>query len=115
VYAATIAYIDYDSTEIPISNLFQPYLRKRKSYEHERELRAVVYGKMIERLPADDPRGEISDGGAKIPVNLDSFINRIFVSPTSPNWFRSVVEGVTRKYGVAATVKQSNLLAKPLF
>jgi hypothetical protein len=115
VFVGKVEYIDYDSAEIPISNLFHPYLRKRQSYEHEREVRAVVYSKMIERFTADDPRGAISDGGVKIPVDLNLFINVVFVSPTSPGWYRTLVEDVARKYGLAATVMKSNLLATPLF
>ncbi len=37
-----VNYIDYNKEVIPFGNAFYPYIHKRKSFEHERELRAVI-------------------------------------------------------------------------
>lgn len=40
---ATVQYIDYETEWIPEGNVITPFLRKRKSFEHERELRAIIW------------------------------------------------------------------------
>ena len=42
-YVGMVRYIDYSSDWIPTNNLFWPFLHKRKSFEHERELRAIIH------------------------------------------------------------------------
>ena len=42
VHVGKIDYIDYNSTLIPERNLYSPFLYKRKMFEHEREVRAIV-------------------------------------------------------------------------
>lgn len=36
-----IKYIDYKKDWIPEKNMFYPFVHKRKSYEHEKEVRAI--------------------------------------------------------------------------
>lgn len=40
-YIGIVKYIDYKTQWMPEGNAFYPYVHKRKSFEHERELRAV--------------------------------------------------------------------------
>jgi hypothetical protein len=118
VLAGTVEYIDYDSPSaaIPIGCFLAPFLRKRKSYEHEHEVRAILLRPNgSPPFAADDPCGAFSDGGVKVPIDLNSFIHNIFISPTAPGWFRTVVEEVAQRYRVVAPVKQSGLLATPLY
>lgn len=42
VYIGKVKYIDYKTDLIPEGNLFFPYLHKRKSFEYEHELRAII-------------------------------------------------------------------------
>jgi len=42
VMLGLVKYIDYAQTPIPEGNVFWPFVHKRQSYEHEREVRAVV-------------------------------------------------------------------------
>jgi hypothetical protein len=42
VYAGMVDYIDYELGTISQDNIFNRFLRKRKSFEHERELRALM-------------------------------------------------------------------------
>jgi hypothetical protein len=37
-YVGVVKYIDYDTDSIPEDNVFWPYVHKRKSFEHEKEL-----------------------------------------------------------------------------
>lgn len=42
VFVGQVVYIDYDKQSLPINNFLWPYVHKRKSFEHERELRALI-------------------------------------------------------------------------
>lgn len=42
VYVGRVLYIDYEQDTIPENNALWPYLFKRKSYEYESEIRAVL-------------------------------------------------------------------------
>ena len=48
VYIGRVTYVDYNHYFIPESNTFFPYLHKRHSFQHEREVRAVM-----QKLPTD--------------------------------------------------------------
>jgi hypothetical protein len=42
IYAGCVHYVDYDTVAIPDGNSYTPYLYKRLSFEHEREVRAIA-------------------------------------------------------------------------
>jgi hypothetical protein len=42
IYVGLVGYLDYDTTPIPEGNMFWPFVHKRLSFEHEREVRAVI-------------------------------------------------------------------------
>lgn len=37
-----VKYIDYDKDVFPLDNTFYPFTHKRKSFEHEREVRFLI-------------------------------------------------------------------------
>jgi hypothetical protein len=124
VYVGLVSYIDYDQELIraPRSNtplLFNtlyPLMHKRRSYQHEAELRALVTwsppltGKSLKavwRKPKDT--------GILVPVDLDLLIESVFVAPNAEPWFRKVVDSVSAKYGLSIQPRQSRLGEGPLF
>ena len=52
--------------------------------------------------------------GLYISVNLDTLINKIYVAPTSPDWFLDVVNEVCHKFYVARKPRRSDLLSSPI-
>src|SRR5262249_52953837 len=42
IYIGRVAYIDYRTGVIPESSEYEPFLHKRKSFEYEREVRALI-------------------------------------------------------------------------
>jgi hypothetical protein len=109
---APVTYFDYnvdDLSSIPIPESGLPELYrlmitpelcfKRKSFEHERELRVLTW----EKVP--EPTG----AGKYVPVNLDVLIERVYVSPLSPDWVAEVVSREMSHYGVASEVVHSRL------
>ena len=80
-----------------------PFFFKRKAYEHEKELRAVVG-----RPPPDSDAIE-EDNGWQLPVDVGRVIERVYVSPFSQQWFYELVQGVIRRYGLSIPVERSEL------
>ena len=111
-FAGIVRYTDYDNERMPEGNIFYPVTHKRRAFEHEREMRAVIwYG---DRGWEEDPDQADNPRGLSIRVDLDSFIDTVFVSPTAPDWFAAAVTAVVRKYGSSFGVVQSDL-ARPAY
>jgi hypothetical protein len=126
VFIGLVRYVDYDLDPMPEGNTLAPFVHKRHSFEHERELRAVVQDaeihKQVARFQAAtdlekalDPSIEPPPAGITVPVPLDTLIERIYVAPTAPSWFKKLVEKVAKRYAVPADVLQSSLVGKPVY
>ena len=107
-------YVDYDRTVIPETNLFYALMHKRRSFEHEHELRAV-WMDMPKEESAVLARAPNPEDGRYVPVDLGQLVERVLVAPTAPSWFRDAVQSVTECYRCGFPVLQSALDAKPLF
>lgn len=94
-----IRYIDYCKSYPDISF---PHFFKRRSFEHEREVRAVIL----------DMKAEPQVLGKPLGVDLQSLIVGVKVSPLSPSWFLDVVEDATRKYELSTSITVSSLVKK---
>jgi hypothetical protein len=109
-----VNYIDYETEWLPEGNTFYPFTHKRKSFEHEKEVRAVM-----QELPSPE-KGNIHDmkneiPGINIKIELNSLIKNIHVSPTAPKWLVDLTREITVKYGIAADVKKSDLYSEPVY
>jgi hypothetical protein len=113
-FMGVVQYIDYAEDLINIGDFISPIMHKRKSFEHEREVRAIVC-KVNGIIDRNDGRACVAAGGVKVEMDLNALINHVFVSPTSPVWFKDVVENLAIEYGLDAPVRHSNLLASPIY
>ena len=108
-----VQYIDYKLDFVPEDNLLRPFLYKRKSFEHERELRALI------GVADDDEEtwvGQtVGSVGRIVSVALADLIERVYVAPTSPEWFADLVQSVMTKYDLKKPVIKSHLDDKPSF
>ncbi|EQB2604496.1 hypothetical protein ACYHQC_003671 [Aeromonas salmonicida] len=95
-----IEYIDMKESYAGVNDAFW---RKRKYFEHEREVRAIV---------TDFESQEI---GKIIPCDLSVLIEEVFVSPKAPSWFVDLVNDVNDKYSVKVKVSSSELIEEPFF
>lgn len=106
-----IRYVDYESNEIPLDSIFSPFVHKRISFEHEQELRAIIWAE------EEQNRRKITENALGVPVkiDLDKLIQAIHVSPSAPQWFGDVVLTVMKKYGMSCPVECSNLYKRPIY
>ncbi len=119
-YIGVVKYIDYDTEWMPEGNTFFPFVHKRKSFEHERELRALM--QELPSMPDPDrktvsainriPNGE---AGRAVSVQVLELIEKVYIAPTSQAWFREIVKSVTSKYKIDVPVEQSALDRLPEF
>lgn len=103
-----VQYIDYDKSHIDFENVFCPFLCKRMSFEHEREVRALVYRSDLVGMSLEDIN-ESFGYGMNVRCDLDVLIEEVYVAPTSPAWFMDLVKSVLKRFGLEAPVRQSRL------
>ena len=124
VYVGTVNYIDYDQELIrdpgsntPLMfNLMYPLMHKRRSYQHEAELRALVMWEPRFRGNSLKPIWRPAKAtGMSVRVELGLLIESVFVAPNTEPWFRKVVDSVSAKYGLPIQPRQSRLGEDPLF
>lgn len=96
-----VKYIDYRKQFADIG--YGAFWYKRKSFEHEHEVRALFRN--------------YKNNGMGIPhqVNLEILIENVYVSPYAPEWFAEVVRDVVRKYELNKPVLYSTMTEKPFY
>ncbi|WP_431022579.1 hypothetical protein [Erwinia rhapontici] len=95
-----VKYIDMNKGYAGVNDAFW---RKRKSFEHEREVRALTMD------------FDMKDAGKIIPCDLSVLIEEVFVSPKAPGWFISLVNDINKKYSINIQVSPSELDEVPFF
>lgn len=109
-----VQYIDYETEMIKEEGLTNPFFYKRKSFSHENEVRAFIF-----ELPVTAPsdifdRGTIRDG-LQIKVDLSSLVQKVYLAPNAPPWFRDLVCSLIKKYEYNFEVVHSDLDKSPVF
>lgn len=117
VCGAAINYIDYAKESIP-EDLFSSFLHKRKSYEHEKEVRLLAmtnYPAQLSAVSGDEGNASPAPTAVSIPVDVQKLIKQVFVAPLAPEWIYELTKAVVRRYGYKFDVNQSDLAADPIF
>jgi hypothetical protein len=106
-----VKYVDYVKTPIPISNGLYQYTHKRLSFQHESEVRALIWRHDAVNRPL------VSEDAVTVSIDVDpdQLFAGVHVSPTAPPWFGELVESVTRHYGISASVERSSLYDRPSY
>lgn len=110
IFMGKVKYIDYDSDLIPYNEgLWATFLRKRKVFEYEKEIRAMY---LLSYEKSDYTK---TKRGGLVDVDLNILIEEVVLAPNTPYWFREVVESVISKYGYEFKVKNSIVDKSPIF
>lgn len=113
-FLGAVEYIDFERDWLPEGNTLYPFVHKRLSFSHEQEVRAV-FPQLPESGEALDMKAIPPEAGLDRAIDLDALIQEIYVAPTSPKWFKTLVEQVSRRYGLEKPIHQSSLDAQPFF
>jgi hypothetical protein len=89
-----------------------PYLlfffMKDMGYQFEKEIRLVALDKEFRRDIYNSKKGIYVDY-----KTVNSFIQRIRLSPTAPEWFDGIVSDLVKKYGIDAKIEHSRFFEQP--
>jgi hypothetical protein len=116
-----VKYLDYDADADLIEgwDALSPFVHKRKSFEHEKELRVLLQTlpkmKRSDGLPAHDLKATAQQTGCWVETDLAELIVKVFTAPQAEPWFRDLVESVCRKYGLVMQVRQSRMDSDPMY
>jgi len=103
IHIGTVKYIDEDNDTIDWTNVINYALHKRKSFEHEKEIRAIVFS------PSDN-------GGGSVNIDLETLIEKIYIAPNSPKWIYELIQNVVQRFGLPKTlVEESRMNGSPLY
>jgi hypothetical protein len=111
VHIGKVKYVDHFTSEVAVNNFFEFALLKRRSLEHERELRAVIWGRPLrfQNTITD------CDVGINAACCLDTLIEEIRVAPTAKDWFLEIVRSVSQAYRFGFSVQPSYLARPPIW
>lgn len=121
-----VQYLDYENDPMPQIYSFDPFLRKRKSFSHENEVRLIYQTPTTSGSYEKNSVGKYefrpNDGelfscmpGVSIKVDLSRLIKNVYVSPDSDNWFKDLVDSVLHRYCLSVELCQSNLNDSPVY
>jgi len=108
IYIGKVKYVDYERDWISEQNALEPFINKRKSYDYEQELRAVIQKTVIKNGKFDTFKPSFEEG-IDILVDLYLLIEKIYVAPTTSGWLFNLVKSVVVKYGLNKEVLRSSL------
>jgi len=114
-WRVNIGQVEYGYNRLDIgtvTNAFDRALKKRKSYEHERELRAVLSstphkgrgGMVLKRL---------ADPGEYVDVNLELLIETVHLSPLAKDWLVETTDLLLQMVGLPLSSRRSPLMDGP--
>lgn len=125
-----VKYIDYERDSMPTTPYLE-YRYKRRSFDHERELRALYIADRLKSVPV--PPNEIDPnakwystiktieveppdpGGVKIKTDLDQLVEKVYVSPQARPWYAELIRSLLRRYGRNWKVQHSSMDDDPVY
>lgn len=119
VFGGRVKYIDYSSEYIPTGNIFDPFMHKRLSFSHEREVRLVIMSgktsptRVENGLEVSEYLGP-EDAVIPIAVDLTRLVEHVYVAPDAPGWVVDVVTQITKRYGFGFDILHSDLGSDPV-
>lgn len=113
IFLGKVTYIDFTKESTKFYDHFEQFCIKRKSFEHEKEIRALITNLSFGNNDLDLSK-PLPDG-LGISVNLEKLIQNIYVAPNSPNWILKLVKNTVERCGYKFKVKKSHLDKRPLF
>ncbi|KZY43603.1 hypothetical protein [Oleiphilus sp. HI0086] len=114
LFIGKVFYVDYDNDLgfPPVPSPVEPFFYKRKSFEHEKEVRVLIQ-QLFEPHYGREP---LSEYGRNLSVDLELLIEEIVIAPFAPAWLFELMQSVVKRYGLdPSLVKRSVLNEAPSF
>ena len=94
------------------ANVMSAAMHKRRSFEHEHEVRAILTALPVDGWPNQSPFMAIELAGKRgtlVPVYLETLIHTVYVSPYAPAWIAPLIERLLVKLEFKVPVVASDL------
>jgi len=109
-FIGRVKYLDYDhpvSVGMQLDNMMSPAFLKRRSFEHEREVRVLQWHIVSPEGPVDFSKAHES---SELRVDLAVLIESIYISPMSPVWLVDALQQLLTRFGLPGVhVRRSEL------
>lgn len=102
VSGGLVQYVDYETYEPNDVNVLVWAVLKRLSFSHENEFRGLVLG-------VGGP------GGIAVPVDIETLVADVYVSPVTPNWMVDLLRSMMKRYGLEKEIIRSDLNSPPAY
>ena len=114
LFIGLVQYINYETEWLPEGYLLYPFMHKRNSFSHEKEVRIIK-----PEFPLENERLAIGKKntlkGILIKINLEELLENIYVAPTAPEWYYDLVVDISAKYNIKNKIQYSKLDELPVF
>lgn len=117
VTIGAVDYLDYQRDSWGPYRPFNAVFHKRRSFDHERELRAVIVRPTYDELGSNGNAAAVRHhpAGIDIPIQLPRLVHRVWISPRSAPWFAQLVATVSERLGCPLPLVRSSLYDAPDF
>lgn len=105
-YIGKVSYVDFDTQPVPDLNLLVPPFLKRKSFEHEREIRVLHW---LVPTDANGVQPSLAAESYSLTIEPDVLVERLYVAPSAPSWLPEALQELCRRFDLAADVTRSSL------
>lgn len=109
-----VRYVDYETGWIAESNPLAPFLYKRKSFEHEREVRALIPPEDVATILKRQST-QPNEPGKWVKIDIGQTIEKVVIAPDAADWFLELVQQVTTRYERCAVPVVRSALARTPF
>jgi hypothetical protein len=107
--------------ELISHNALIPIVVKRRSFEHESEVRLILDRQRDKNPAADNRPGQVFSNedafgpskGETVAVSIRNLIEKIVASPDYPEWAKASLQERVAAAGLEVTVEKSDLLTLP--
>lgn len=114
VYIGKVIYYNESAEQIPMDDPLAPFLHKRCMYQYENEVRCCY---IMNEAEKSEFKWEEQDtyNGVFIPIDLDMLIERIYISPYAPTWFRDLIARTNEAFHINKEIVHSTVFQSENF
>jgi hypothetical protein len=116
-FLGEVNYCDYSHCDIPVSsNMLTFAFLKRKSFEHEREVRVLICDFPDDGSKVDCSKAPEAAENVWLPVDVQAMIETLYISPTAPPWYLPYVCELLTNFGLPGIrVENSQLYSNNVY
>lgn len=113
IRTSRIKYINYNIDKFNELVGYLYFLRKRQIYKYENELRVLTI--IMEHKKDKIPELDFITSGVYIPINLDTLVEKIVLSPKAKSWHKDLIKAIIEKYSLRKKVIHSKVDEIPTY